>query len=237
MSKNDLLKIGKKILFIQPKTSDMKELKSTLSQHNYEIIHWDASNPYQFKQLLLEENPTAILVDISMFQEPMCRSEMVQSIRYHHPTVKVVFLTHAMESYVLEIAKRCCASAYLLKPCKPYEVLVTLELLLDKQEKREETLNNSLSLAYGYSYNMEKKRFFRDNQEILLSKNGKKLIELLVTNRGYTVSFEQILYHIWNKNYSLGSLRSLVHRIHEQTGVSLIENIKGVGYRVKLASI
>ena len=138
-----------------------------------------------------------------------------------------------MESYVLEIAKACYASAYLLKPCKPYEVVITLELVLNSLKQRDEGFSNAYPLAYGFSYNLNKKQLFsRDNEEILLSKNGQRLIELLVKNRGYTVSFEQILYHIWNKSYSLGSLRSLVYRIDKQIGVPLIKNVKGIGYRI-----
>lgn len=229
MSKNDLLTMGKKLLFIQPKTSDMQELKLILSQHNYEIIHWETSNPYRLKEVLLEENPSVILVDISMFQEPTCRCVIVQAIKYYRLKAKVVFLTQAVESYVLEMAKACCASAYLLKPCRVYEVLVTLELLLNREEEK---FDNSFSLAYGYSYNIKRKQLFKNKEEVLLSKNAQRLIELLVSNRGCTVSFEQILYHVWNKDYSLGSLRSLVYRICKQIGVPLIENVKGVGYRV-----
>ncbi len=230
MSKNYLLTTAQKVLFIQPKTPAMQELKSTLVQYNYEIIHWDAPNPYRFKELLDDENPDIVLVDISMFQEAMCRYAMVSAIKHHQSVAKVIFLTHTMESYVLEVAKACRASAYLLKPCPSYEVIVTLELALNREEQK--TSFNYFELDYGCSYLLEKRQFFRKKEEIFLSKNGQKLMEILVKNRGSTVSLSQIIFHIWNKNYSLGSLRSLVYRIHKQIGYPLIENVKGVGYRV-----
>lgn len=173
MSKNYLLTTAQKVLFIQPRSPAMQELKATLSQYNYEIIHGNIPTPCALKKLLEEESPCAILIDISMFQELL--------------------------SYIKTINDK-----------EVYEY----------------------QLAYGYSYRLQKKQLLKANKEILLSKNGHKLMELLVQNRGCTVSFEQILYHIWNKNYSLGSLRSLVYRIHEQLCVPLIENVKGVGYRV-----
>lgn len=229
MSKNDLLTVAQKVLFIQPKTPSIQELKSILLQNNYKIVDCDIINPYCINKILIEESPSAILIDISIFQELIACYTIVKAIKKYSSIAKIVFLTHAMDNYVLEMARDCCASAYILKPCKPYEVLVTLELLLGIEKKE---FTNSFSLAYGYFYNIKRKQLFKDEVEILLSKNGQKLIELLVKNRGCTVSFEQILYHIWNKNYSLGALRSLVYRINRQIGVLLIENVKGVGYRV-----
>ncbi len=230
MSKNELLTIGKKLLFIQPKTSDIQELKLMLSQHNYEVIQLSTPNPYLLKKILIEESPHAILVEISMFQNRICCSEMVEIIKGYHLDIKVVFLTDAIENYAVEVAKACYASAYLLKPCRVCEVLVTLELIFNETKKK---IENNYQLSYGYIYSLEKKQLIKDNQEeILLSKNAQKLMELLVRNKGCTLPFEQILYHIWNRDYSLGSLRSLIYRIHEQIGVPLIENIKGIGYRI-----
>jgi len=236
MSRNDLILLPKRVLFIQPKTPKMEALKHYLEEKNYEIIHWNRPNPYKFKEKLLWVQADIVLVDIAMFKETMCRYAMVKAIEYSQSFTQIIFLTHEIESSILEAAKKCRVASYLLKPCSEYEIFIALELTLNRKYQKEEKeyLKESL-LAYNYKFCFSSKRLFHNEKEVLLSKNGKLLLELLIKNRGCIVSFEQIVYHIWNHDHSLASLRSLVHRIHTQIHEPLIENIKGVGYRVKMA--
>ena len=235
MSKNSLILLPKRVLFLQPKTPEIQALKEYLEQNSYEIIYWDNPNPYKLKEYLFQVRADIILVDIEMVRETMNCYDMVKAIEYYKSIGQVIFLTHEIDSGVLEVAKACNAVAYLLKPFRMYEVLVTLELVLDRIDKKIQKKHlDEYNLADSWKYCLKRKLLFKDDREVLLSKNGQSLISLLVKNRGCTVSFEQICYHIWNHDHSLGSLRSLVYRIHEQLNTHIIENIKGVGYRVKI---
>ncbi len=75
-------------------------------------------------------------------------------------------------------------------------------------------------------------RLYKDNQEVKLSKNALKFIEILAKNRNSSVSNEQICYHIWGENRSDNTIRALLHRIREAVDENLIYNVKGLGYMI-----
>ena len=104
MSRNDLSLLPKRVLFIQPKTPKMEALKHYLEEKNYEVVYWDRPNPYKFKEKLLWVQADIVLIDIAMFKETMCRYAMVKAIEYHQSIAQVVFLTHEIDSSVLEAA-------------------------------------------------------------------------------------------------------------------------------------
>jgi len=54
MSKNSLILLPKKILFLQPKTPEIQALKEYLKENSYEIIYWDNPNPYKLKEYLFQ---------------------------------------------------------------------------------------------------------------------------------------------------------------------------------------
>ncbi|HFU76075.1 MAG TPA: response regulator transcription factor [Arcobacter sp.] len=230
MSRNDLILLQKRVLFLQPKTSKMVQLKEYLEKNNYELIHWNQPNPYRFKEDLLKVNANFILVDIAIFKDLMYRNRVLEAIKCYSSIGHVIFLTHEVDCSILVAAKSCKATAYLLKPSKEYEVLISLELA---GVRKENSSSPEYNLAHGYTYNCDKKILFRTGKEICLSKNGHALLSLLVANRGCTVSFEQLIYHIWNHDHSLSSLRSLVYRINLQVHAPIIDNVKGIGYRIK----
>lgn len=80
---------------------------------------------------------------------------------------------------------------------------------------------------------MQQNRLLKDNNEVELGPTALKLIDLLCTQVGISVSNVQIAMHVWGKEVNDKTLRSLMFRIRSATDAELIKNVSGTGYMIQ----
>ncbi len=90
-----------------------------------------------------------------------------------------------------------------------------------------------MHLEYGFVFDLEQEKLFRENKEIALSANAKKLLALLCSQANSSVLNEQIQQHIWSEMKNSATLRTQIHRVRTHLGEDIIHNVNGVGYMVK----
>jgi len=97
----------------------------------------------------------------------------------------------------------------------------------------------SVALGNGYYYSAYKKSILFNNEEILLSDNEFKFLELLINNANQHFMAEDIFNHLYydkvEKEFSLDSIKSLVKRLRKKLPKDLIINSYQSGYRINLA--
>jgi len=76
----------------------------------------------------------------------------------------------------------------------------------------------------------------KNGKEVELGPTALKLIELLCSQPGISVSNTQIAMHVWGKEVNDKTLRSLMFRIRTATDNELIKNVSGTGYLIQAAS-
>jgi len=120
---------------------------------------------------------------------------------------------------------------YIKKPFELEELLLRVKNAI-KSSYKEEKIKISDNLYFDVSLD----RLFLDNLEVDLHQKELKVLKLLLKNRKKVVTLEQFYSTVWDYEevYSNESLRVYIKNLRKIFGQDMIENIKGVGYRLKI---
>lgn len=217
------------VLIVEDSLISAEYLKGILEDEDYNILD-TVDTGRKAIQVAHQLKPDIVLMDI-MLKDNISGAEAAVEIHQDAPDCKIIFLTAYAEKEMIDYADQSGAYGYLLKPYREQEILATIRLAFSHEEKKIVS-PEIIKLINGYYFNTKLHRFYKDNQEISLSKNALKFIEILVKNRNSSVSNEQICYHVWGESKSDNTIRALLHRIREAVDDSLIHNVKGLGYMI-----
>ena len=119
---------------------------------------------------------------------------------------------------------------------KPFE----LEVLYSRIQallRRAGTVSDQVLSCDFISLNHSKKTVFCGDEEITLSQMEYQLLEVLLKNKGQTISREQILHEVWDSNGSYvndNTLTVTMKRLREKLHQPLcIKTIRSFGYRME----
>jgi len=220
-----------KILIVEDELIAAEFLSIFLQQEGYTVVDICQSGSEAITRAK-ELKPDVIFMDIYLKDNISgCEASLkiVKTIE-----TKIIFLTAYSDNEMLEYATDAQAVNYLIKPYNEKQILVALNMAL-KQNK-----NSSLSLKYeiielehGFIYDKKKKKFLKDNEEVKLSGKSLTLITYLCKHNKSIVSTAELSQYLYNKEVSSSTLRALISRIKLKLGYELIENISGLGYKIK----
>lgn len=156
--------------------------------------------------------------------------------------IPVIFLTSYYNDKILNQAMEAEPYAYLIKPCRNEELKVAINTTMHKHQfffKNRNFLEPSkhkiIYLSENIKFDLIKLELFIDEKLINLTKNEKKLFEILTLQIGKIVSFDTIFNFIWREDvYDLSKLRSLIYRLKNKLEFNPFENLYEEGYRIKV---
>lgn len=151
--------------------------------------------------------------------------------------IPIIYLTAYSDEITLSRAVTSNPISYLVKPFKREELKSTIMLAEYKlnQIKKRQLHENCYNLGFGYFYNLKDEILYFEDMYIRLSKNEKKLLNLLVEARGTIVPYSTIEYLIWTDGIvSESTLRTLIYRLRGKLNFKLIETISPIGCKLSL---
>lgn len=131
------------------------------------------------------------------------------------------------------------ADDYLVKPFKIDELLARIRAILRRKEK---VIERVIKID-NFELYLDAHTLFREETEIILTRKEFLLLEYLFMNNGMVLTREQIFSKVWGydhdaNNNSLDALVKLVRKkMDKRNEQSIIENIRGIGYRVGKANV
>jgi len=214
-----------KILIIEDEIIVALDIKSALENLGYEVTTI-ATNHTEALESIKKNKPNIILTDINL-ENSIDGINIVKDIQKVQ-NIPVIYLTAFSDDETINRAIQTNPIGYLLKPFKTNELKSTILLALykSKQPSIQNTPNRYKYLGNNYFYNEENKKLYFKEIEIKLTQKESELLDILYKNKGKTVAFETIEYHIWeDSTVSNSTLRTLIYRLRSKLEYKLIETI------------
>lgn len=164
--------------------------------------------------------------------------EVCQQLRINKVSTPLVILT-AMDSVEDVVAGlRLGADDYMTKPFSFEELLARVESVMRRNSTR---VHEDPCLRVGpVTFDRDALRVSVDDREVHMTAKELAILELLMSNPGKLFSRERILSNVWGLNMDpltnvvdvyIGKLRK---KIDPDDGESMIETVRGLGYRLHL---
>jgi DNA-binding response OmpR family regulator len=220
-----------KILIIEDEALVGLEMAQSLSDQ-YEIT--DTLTRIKEVRPSIEANrPDIIVMDINLNDE-IDGITLAQELKEEYD-LRVIYVTAFKDEKTIIRAVQTDPFGYLNKPYKLSELQASLELARFKLSPQSvETQESRIELGLGYYYDSDQEALYFNSLHINLGKNEKKLLQLLISARGTTVSFKEIESVVWGDSVTSESTRrTLIYRLRSKLEYRLVETIPNVGVRLK----
>jgi len=196
----------------------------------YETV-LEAPNGEEALALYEKHQPHIIISDIEM--PKMNGLEMAKAIRKKDKKIPIIIATAYTQNEYLLIAVELQLIKYMVKPITSKKLEEALALAHEYIE--EDKAQSVVSLSTTTYYDTLNKTLIIENKIIKLTYNEMLLLDLLIQHNQRAIAYEEIEAEIWAyEGMSMDSLRSLVRSLRKKLQGDFLENISGVGYRIKV---
>jgi len=215
------------ILVTEDDPSTLKWLVRVLKIYFKEV--YSATNAMDALEMFTQKPTDIILADIQMPE--VDGLSFLHKISLISPqTLRVVMTAFSSQPY-LNRAVESSVHLYLKKPIDIDELLVSLASHMPESA----TLATIINLGDGFHYDSLKKMVYRELKVIKLTKKELLLLELLIKNRQGIVGLEMIEQNLYDEPVSDDAIRMLIVGLRKKLYSSLVENLKGLGYRLNIS--
>lgn len=215
-----------KILLVEDNEMIVKGLVYSLSKEGFETnIAYNA----QEAESKIESNVYDIIILDVMLPDGN-GFELCKYIK-ENKDIPIIFLTAKDDEKDVVNGFNLGADDYVVKPFRTMELISRIYNVLRRYNKDK----NVIEIGQVH-IDLEANRVYVDNKEVEFTALEYKILVLLFTNAGKTVTREKILDKIWDVAGNFvndNTLTVYVKRIRDKLGKSdVIKTIKGIGYRV-----
>jgi len=177
-----------------------------------------------------DEEPDIIITDISM--PKMNGIDMARYIRAQDQKTPIIVATaYTDEEYLLKAVELQLVK-YIVKPITKEKLMNALELSIERMEDKSKF---SLPLSETCVYNAFSKEIMCNDEHVKLTKNELLFVDLLAFNTSRVVTYEEIESQVWPyEGMSSDAIRSLVRALRKKLPDDALDNISGVGYKLKV---
>ena len=217
----------KKILLVEDNETIVMGLKYSLEQENFEV---EVAQDFKTsKEKLCSNEYNLIILDVML---PDGNGfELCRYIK-QNTKIPVIFLTAKDEEQDVVKGFDLGADDYVIKPFRTRELISRINNILRRYE-REST--NTLR-AGNIIIDLDASRVYVNEKEVIFTALEYKILVLLFSNMGKTMTRDNILDKIWDVAGNFvndNTLTVYVKRIRAKLGEEdVIKTIKGIGYRV-----
>lgn len=184
---------------------------------------------YTYDEALMHKNDDVHLWLIDIMLDRSSGFELFNEIKSARPKMPIIFMSARDQEFDRIIGLEKGSDDYITKPFNIKEVILRINNLI----KRSYDDPSKIKLD-GYDIDLEKRRVFNHEKEIILTTKEYDLLVYFITNKGLAISREQVLNKVWDENY-YGSDRVVddtLRRLRKKMPEINIRTIYGFGYRL-----
>ena len=212
-----------RILVVDDDRGILNVIRKALEKEGYQTDTLDDPEKLDFRRL---NDYQLILLDVMMPGTDgfsLCRRIRDQV------DCPILFVTAKTDEADLMTGLGIGGDDYITKPFNIKEVILRINNLLKRAYD-----NPSKIQIDGYDVDLEKRRVFYHNNEVILTTKEYDLLVYFLNNKGLAISREQVLSKVWDENY-FGSDRVVddtLRRLRKKMPEINIRTIYGFGYRL-----
>ena len=184
---------------------------------------------YTYDEALMHKNDDVHLWLIDIMLDRSSGFELFNEIKSIRPKMPIIFMSARDKEFDRIIGLEKGSDDYITKPFNIKEVILRINNLI----KRSYDDPSKIKLD-GYDIDLEKRRVFNHENEIVLTTKEYDLLVYFITNKGLAISREQVLNKVWDENY-YGSDRVVddtLRRLRKKMPEINVRTIYGFGYRL-----
>lgn len=217
----------KSILIVEDNEIIIKGLKYLLEQEKFNVSI--CKTVAETMAVIGKQDFNLVVIDIAL--PDGSGFELCEYIK-KYTDIPVIFLTAKDEEQNVVKGIDMGAEDYIIKPFRNKELISRINNVLRRFNKE----NNKIE--YGnVTINLDEKAVYVDNKNVEFTSLEYKILLLLYSNIGKTVTREQILEKIWDVAGNFvndNTLTVYIKRIRAKLGdENVIKTIKGIGYQVQ----
>lgn len=217
-----------KILLLEDDYTYKESIKELLEEMGYMVD--DFNDGDKALNALFETSYQLALLDIRV--PNMDGYEILKEIRKAKLDVPIIFITSLTDINNLSLGYELGCNDYIRKPFSLKELRYRVSQTINSYHLH--TTLTKVSLSFGFEYALEQESLYKERVLIPLSSYEKKLLFLLVKNRGQFISTELIRDVVWdNKSVGDNDIRMLIKKIRDKTHKDFIVTAKGIGYKIE----
>ncbi len=222
----DMLK-KQTILYIEDEPLIRQNAVEYLGRYAHKVL--EAKNGEEGLNIYKEHKPDIIISDISM--PKMDGLMFATAVRKKDKKTPIILATaHTKTEYLLK-AVELQLIKYIVKPITSDKLTEALGMACESLIANNET---HLHLDAHATYDSLNQTLIINKQPIKLTHNERLFFDFLVKNRQRAITYKEIEHLIWAyEGMSMDALRSLVRGLRKKLIGDFIENVSGVGYKLK----
>jgi len=207
-------------------------VKATLTPEGFEII--EAANGVQAIELFHSENPSLIILDLSIGQPD--GFEVCREIR-KTSAIPIIMLT----SHVLEMDEAMCLAAgaddYITKPVSARILALRVSTQIRHLSSKEQVIGAEIT-AGPVTLNTDTRFLKIEGTAIVLTRTEYDFLHLLISNSKRVFTREEIALAIgtsleYSSDHLLDTHASRIRmKIKEVSDIKVLHAVRGVGYRL-----
>ena len=217
------------ILIVEDEAAIARFLERGLNAHGHKVLC--AYDGEEGTRLAVDEPVDMVLLDISLPR--LDGREVLRRIRLRRPNLPVLMLTARDDMRNKVGALDAGADDYLTKPFVFEELLARVRALTRRSGQAE----SAQIRTNGLKIDLLSRHAWRGDEKIELSSREFALLEYFMRHCGQVLSRQQILSAIWDYDFEPTSnvvdvyVRHLRNKVDPPDGPSLIQTVRGAGYR------
>ena len=216
------------ILYVEDEPLIRKNAVEYLSRYCHKI--YEAQDGLEGLEIYKAYNPDLIISDIYM--PKLNGLDFAEKIRQIDKVTPIIITTaHTQTQYLLK-AVELQLIKYIVKPITSDKLNEALSMAC---QVLEDDSQHIIRLNANTLYDVLNKTLLINSLIIKLTNNEHLLFHLLSTNHQRAITYKEIENLIWAyEGMSMDALRSLMRGLRKKLQGDFIENISGVGYRLKI---
>jgi len=187
---------------------------------------YSSADAYEAMESFVQHPCDIVIADIRMPE--VDGFHLMQQIAAYNPNTLRIVVTAFNGTPYLNRAVESGIHLYLKKPVDIDELLVAIASNLPKPDDEPKESR----LCEGYVFRHEERLLYCEGQLVKLTKKELGILELLLKYRSGVVDLVMLEQHVWNEPATPDAIRMVLVGLRKKLPEGLIENLKGLGYRL-----